>query len=166
MPQEVRDDPANQLIVQGWDLNPFFTDPSWTPTFDRLIRLFRTPDLNRPSNQAKLTQNQVNLSSTIRMVDTLFITAIEDYRQKLINVLKLDLAAKLNPGGVIALEEFTQAIAVGAARMLKRYTPNIPVVQHISALTLLFIGAFWGYFNQAIITQERTDERCSTHRQQ
>lgn len=166
LPQDVCDDSSNKSIVQNWKLNPYFVHPDQVPAFDRIIRFFSKPDLNKPSDQAKLTVNLVKLSSTIQMVDNLFLNAIEDYRKKLFEAIKLDLKVSLNPDQINASEEFKYAIAVGAARMVQRYTPNLPIFKHISVIILPIIGAIFGYFNQEVIKLERTLERNSAHRQQ
>lgn len=146
------------------NLTPFSAPPSEIAEYEKFEQEIKQRNQYKPSTLAKLSNEAIQSSPTIQMIDQIFITAIEEYEATLAFARDKDLARVLNPPPRDEIIDFRDAIAA-EAQNTTRHIPNIIIVRHIAAPFCLFVSAIKGMTSQTSHTRAKINLENSEYRQ-
>lgn len=163
---------ANESLANKWNAVPFYGDSSNGERFNEVLKLFKTPDLVKPSTLAGFKKEEV-LSPTVKLINDLFIEQVESYRSTLITAINKDVEKSLTSKNLrlkskdsrVQYQDDNLASQTGAVRLI-RYTPNIFIIRTIARPVLSFVGSIYGSIKKKSIISERIDVERSLARQE
>lgn len=151
-------------LKEQWELIPYHVNSSQVAKeANDIIALLNNADQAKPSILAKLPASAKNMT-TVMLIDNLFRSTIEEYRQDLINATAKDFEhtrqARQNRD---TAADFHYAVATGAVRLSSK-TPDIPVIKHLVGPLLSFIGSIYGMINRDEFVEEKIARESSVKR--
>ncbi len=150
----------NEAVKEQWKKVPYTT--AVVSEAKKAMTLFKSsPELSRPSLLADLPIEIAKKSLTVRMIDSAYVEALEEYRKGFIMATAADFQLSILPRATAS--DFFIAMATGAARFAAK-TPNIPLIKQLVGPLLAMLGLFYGIIAEKSITQERVDEERSVNR--
>jgi hypothetical protein len=150
----------NNLDKQ-WKQVPLYMQPSEIPLAMDVLNLLNDFKILKPSVTAELSQAEVEAGSLVKIIDSIFLEAIDKYIKALNLAITTD---KDNREGVRnSPSDPTMAICNGAIRAAQ-YNINYPIFKVVVGIPLLVVGGIYGYFTEKSMIEEAKNDESSIHR--
>lgn len=146
--------------MDGTRILPFYVPPSQVTAANAILSLISNSDRYKPSFLVSLSENEVSDYPFLCLLDSIFVEAVENYKNEFKDARDADLIGSRNKRASL---ELYKIISLGAMRCAS-YTPKIPVVEYVAGPILLFLGGIYGCLAQNRIADEIKRDEYSQNR--